>query len=278
MFLFASVFSGNPNCPVFSYLKMVSKLSPKCKYLWQRVREKFDQDDAVWFCGSPLGKNSISKMMPTISILADLSQRYTNHSIRTTSITTLDGAGHEGRHIMKVSGHKSETSIKHYSHHVSEGKKKDMSDSLAKSLGLVTVPSATVSVNPEIADPNPLPVVHVPAPDPVQAPQPVLALEPVHAPQSVPAPDPIHPPEPLKIVVTPDTNGILLPVDKNAPVQNTGMEVIYNRLSTSNSMASQAPMFTNCQIDNFTINYIILKKGIVASMLLSLKKTVQASA
>ena len=52
--------------------------------------------------------------MKEISKLAELSREYTNHSIRATSITILDGCGFEAQHIMCVSGHKSETSIRSY--------------------------------------------------------------------------------------------------------------------------------------------------------------------
>lgn len=40
---------------------------------------------------------------------------YTNHSIRATAVTILDKSGFEARHIMAVSGHKNEASIRSYS-------------------------------------------------------------------------------------------------------------------------------------------------------------------
>lgn len=55
-----------------------------------------------------------------------LSTLYTNHCIRATCITNLDQRGIEARHIMSVSGHKSETSIKSYSRCVSETNKQEM--------------------------------------------------------------------------------------------------------------------------------------------------------
>ena len=48
---------------------------------------------------------------------------YTNHSIRATAITEMDEAGIDTRHIMHVSGHKSESSIKHCTPRISEKKK-----------------------------------------------------------------------------------------------------------------------------------------------------------
>ena len=52
--------------------------------------------------------------MKEISIAAELSQTYTNHSIRATTITILDDKGYEARHIKTVSGHRSDSSLKSY--------------------------------------------------------------------------------------------------------------------------------------------------------------------
>ena len=46
--------------------------------------------------------------MKAISKQAKFSREYTNHSIRATSVTILDRCEFEARHIMWVSGHKSE--------------------------------------------------------------------------------------------------------------------------------------------------------------------------
>lgn len=49
--------------------------------------------------------------MPEISEKAKLSRRYTNHSIHATSITAMDEAGIEARHIVQASGHRSESAV-----------------------------------------------------------------------------------------------------------------------------------------------------------------------
>ncbi|CAC5424211.1 unnamed protein product [Mytilus coruscus] len=69
-------------------------------------------------------------MMPEISEKAKFSRRYTNHSIRVTSITAMDEAGIEARHIMRASGHRSEASIRSYSKRIRENNQREMSDSL----------------------------------------------------------------------------------------------------------------------------------------------------
>jgi hypothetical protein len=66
--------------------------------------------------------------MKTISEKAGCSLIYTNHSLRATTVTVLDEAGVAGRDIdiMAVTGHKSESSLKHYVR-TSNAKKQDMS-------------------------------------------------------------------------------------------------------------------------------------------------------
>jgi integrase len=66
-----------------------------------------------WFDKAPLGNNTLGDKMKNLS--KQLSKLYTNHSLRATTITLLDNKGFEARHIMSISGHKSESSIRSYS-------------------------------------------------------------------------------------------------------------------------------------------------------------------
>jgi hypothetical protein len=69
-------------------------------------------------------------MMAKISQVCNLSKRYTNHCIRSTCITALYDNGIETRHIMGLSGHKSESAVRAYSKRLSEKKTREMSDIL----------------------------------------------------------------------------------------------------------------------------------------------------
>ena len=71
-----------------------------------------------------------------LSICKDvkLSRDYTNYSIRATVITKLDEAGFEARHIITLSSHKSESTIKQYSTKCPENKKREMFDSLSNAI------------------------------------------------------------------------------------------------------------------------------------------------
>ena len=83
--------------------------------------------------------------MRFLSKEANLSAIYTNHSIRATVITNLNNSGYEARHIIAVTGHKSESTVKQYATKKTkktkqyatkclDSKKREMCDSLAKNL------------------------------------------------------------------------------------------------------------------------------------------------
>ena len=94
-----------------------------------RATKHFSCSDEVWHCNVPLGKNTLGTFMGSIFISKELelSQKYTNHCIRATAMSLLDECNFEARHIMRVSGHKSESSIRSYSRSLSEVKQKELS-------------------------------------------------------------------------------------------------------------------------------------------------------
>ena len=53
-------------------------------------------------------------MMKDISAEAELSQKHTNHCVRATAITLWSNAGLANRHIMAISGHRNEQSLRSY--------------------------------------------------------------------------------------------------------------------------------------------------------------------
>ena len=86
-----------------------------------------------------MGHNMIGNIMPKLSEKAGLSLCYTNHSLRATSVNILDNVGNfTSRHIMTVTGHKSEASLKTYSRYTGESIKRKMSDTLSDSLRALT--------------------------------------------------------------------------------------------------------------------------------------------
>ena len=72
--------------------------------------------------------------MSVISEKAGTSVKYTSHSSRATAVHLLDAADYPGRHIMSVTGHKSENSLKTYTGFTSEKTLKKMSHTISENL------------------------------------------------------------------------------------------------------------------------------------------------
>ena len=110
------------------------KINYDVDYLWQRPKRNILDVNHKWYDKAPVGRDPLNDAMKNLSINAGLSKTYTNHSIRATVVTNLDRAGFEARHIMATTGHKSETSIKNYSRICPTNKRRDMSETLSRTL------------------------------------------------------------------------------------------------------------------------------------------------
>ena len=77
-------------------------------------KKGWKKEDDTWYTTKAIGKNEIGKFMSKISNRLGLSDRYTNHAIRRSTISVLSAAGVPTRSIMRVTNHKAESSIKHY--------------------------------------------------------------------------------------------------------------------------------------------------------------------
>ena len=148
------VFSDETSCPVMLFKLYLNKLHPDINSLWQKPREgQIHYLEEAWFEKRNVGKDMLERFMKiSLAKCVKLDGDYTNHSIRSTVISTLDAAGFEGRHIIKLSSHKSESTIKDYSRKCPDNKRKEMFDSLNQALGHKhrkienKSPAATVSV------------------------------------------------------------------------------------------------------------------------------------
>lgn len=110
-------------------------LPPGNTYLFPRVL-KTATKSGYYFSMQPIGQNKLGTMMSNLSEKAGLSQKYTNHSLRATSVHVLDSAQVPTRHIMSVTGHKCENSLKTYTGFTDSSTKQMMSHTISKSLGL----------------------------------------------------------------------------------------------------------------------------------------------
>ena len=118
----------------FCHLKNVTCLNLKNEYLFQRPKKGVDESDKVWYDNMVVGQPTLGEKMKKLSIEAKLSCVYINHLIRATTITKLDESGYEAQHIMALSGHRNESSIRSCSSQTSLSTKRKMSETLSKSL------------------------------------------------------------------------------------------------------------------------------------------------
>ncbi|XP_071503783.1 uncharacterized protein KIAA1958 homolog [Diadema antillarum] len=123
---------GSRKCPVNSLVKYKELLNPSCTAFWQRPKSK-PTEVGPWYDNAPLGINTIGSKMNKIAVGAGWITKYTNHSLRATTVTSLNDAGFESRDIMTVTGHKAESSLKHYAK-TSALRKREMSANIAKGL------------------------------------------------------------------------------------------------------------------------------------------------
>ena len=111
----------------------LSKLHPDCIWLFQQCRTK--TDSGPWYKNEPLGVNTLGAMMKTISKAADLSQTYTNHCVRSTTITVLFNAGIEVQHIQSRTGHRSLQGLQPYIGNPTVAKKRGEAQILQEAMG-----------------------------------------------------------------------------------------------------------------------------------------------
>lgn len=122
--------TGTILCPYLSFNKYISALHPDCNAFFQRPKRILTPEATVWYDNSPIGRNTLGDKMKQLSTEAGLSRIYTNHCLRATSITILNDC-YEARHVMTVSGHKSESSLRHYAK-TSEQKRQEMALTIAE--------------------------------------------------------------------------------------------------------------------------------------------------
>lgn len=122
-----------------SFVRYVQRLNPLCHSFFQQPRDA--PIEGIYFKNVPLGHNKLGDMMKTLSEQAGLSKKYTNHSLRATTVHVLDAARIPSRHIMTVTGHKSVTSLKTYSGQTDMNTKKFMSRKLSEKTNVMNTPT-----------------------------------------------------------------------------------------------------------------------------------------
>ena len=122
------------NCPVKTLKLYLSKLNKDANSFYCKIVNKkdFSKSDDIWYTTAPVGRNTLGNFMKVISKKLNLSHDYTNHSIRATVVTLLSKHGFQSREIMRLTGHKSEASLRSYEKENSNERKRDISQTLNK--------------------------------------------------------------------------------------------------------------------------------------------------
>ena len=97
-----------------SYELYLSHLNPLNEFLFQRPKRNPSIYEDVLYDNMVVGERSPGVKMKNLLQEAKLFKCYTSHSIRATAVADFDNSGFEARHIMAVSGHKNEGSIRSY--------------------------------------------------------------------------------------------------------------------------------------------------------------------
>ena len=113
---------------------LISKLHPETDYLYMKARAdaKWTKEAAVWYTQCKLGHNLIARFMPALSVQLSLSNRYTGHCLRVTATQNLCNAFVPNQHVMKITGHRNEASLRSYNARSTEGQRILMSNLLDK--------------------------------------------------------------------------------------------------------------------------------------------------
>ncbi|KAK3106038.1 hypothetical protein FSP39_011471 [Pinctada imbricata] len=127
--------SGDESCPVKSLRELMSRTEEGAISLFNHcVKQALKTPKSMdkWFTTTPVKPYQFSTFMKDISKNAGCSKYYTAHCLRATSIQALSDAGHELRHIMLLTGHRNEASIRSYSRDCSDDQKRSLSNTLSK--------------------------------------------------------------------------------------------------------------------------------------------------
>ena len=88
--IYIYLITGDPRCPVASFLKYMSHLHPMTEMFWQRPKRTFVAADYVWYDNTPLGNSTLSKIMTRMCSMAGLTENYTNHAIKSSYVPLIE--------------------------------------------------------------------------------------------------------------------------------------------------------------------------------------------
>ena len=118
--------TGRDDCPVQMLRHFIQRTDDEATHLFNSCTHEALASPsfmAKWYGSKPLNKRTFTRFMPDISKYAGCSMKYTVHCFRAAAIQVMNDAGYESRHIMFMSGHRNEGSLRSYSRHMSTTQK-----------------------------------------------------------------------------------------------------------------------------------------------------------
>lgn len=117
-------------CPLERTKLYLSKIPATNSSLFPLPNKNWQKSN-IWYCARRgLGREPLGTMMRVISQDAQLSQIYTNHSIRVTVVSELKDQGFSNEAICSITGHKNPASISHYSRQRTDAAKRKICEAL----------------------------------------------------------------------------------------------------------------------------------------------------
>ena len=110
---------GGPKCPMVTLQKIISKCPEELKSrgpLYLTPLQCYDGKE-VWFSRTIVGVNMINSFLKEMASNAGITKsnkRYTNHSVRKTTVRKLQRAGFCNDEISSITRYKSEQSLRDY--------------------------------------------------------------------------------------------------------------------------------------------------------------------
>lgn len=114
------IFANNTDrCPVKFYkfykTKRPESMCQTNSPFYLTVKPRVSIRDNIWYAASPMGKNSLGKIMPEMAKAAGIEGKITNHSLRKRTCQTLLDEGINATVVCQLTGHKDVNSLNNYS-------------------------------------------------------------------------------------------------------------------------------------------------------------------
>ncbi|KAL5018423.1 hypothetical protein ScPMuIL_004145, partial [Solemya velum] len=125
---------SNEQCPVASLRLLLRKTDPRSSSVFNHCSKNalaHPEFEDIWYTDNPVKHHQYTRFMDDISKHSKCDKHYTAHCLRTTAIQGMNDAGINTRHIMYMSGHRSEKSVRSYSRECSTSQKKSISGTLS---------------------------------------------------------------------------------------------------------------------------------------------------